>query len=1789
MHQFTQLISRGLCALVLLFSLSICSTVYGFQQTPVPSIQHDAVDVPNVPISSNLLTAPCSSPGSFDQMLPSSAAIASQEFEAANSDFDCQAADDFDLPVAANLVSIHVEGMFNFNGGTPPPSFNVFIYEDAGGSPGNQVYTENIANAGNTLSPTLDLGNCPLLPAGTYWVSVQARADFGTHGQWFWSTSTTGVSGPSLWQNPSNGFGNNCLTWMASTGCVSPNHVSNLFSINYCPATLSAGSINCRDANLSLDTAGLVHFTPADFIPGATNADVVDVVVSTFSDQRIYTQNGVAGDALVSFNVCAYLDRSLKVSFSNGTSNCWSTLTFKQSGGGSGQGRSKDVWCFDDLVEGGDIDGEGPVVSIPCGPQIELEFVSDWIDGFDCTVATPMNTPESDTAKIIYREYEGFYKGERFSIVDTITVFRLPAIIAGFSGENTYCAASDTTYCGEGFAGPFMIIPERCDPALFGMDQDGDGVPCDTIYFMKYDEETGQWVANELASKCGLNIHLDQTPFAAGSCETTTKFRLELKQNCYGAETGSICSMATSDNAFEYISPNPFTGLGEPLYLACEFWLTDLDTLGPGLDVVEPVLTLNSTDHGCEAHGYVSALQVMDEWSGVKQVKATIPLIGSVVMQLDDADGLHKATSGLKLPLKEGPYKVIYEAIDSCHNLSIDSSYIYVKDNIAPIAVSEKGVTVSLSDKKVWVDAETFDEGSWDNCGFEIMLARRTDWYTACVDLCDSSQVCWVTEHHDTLFIPVLESDKHQDEVEAHYAKTLDWLYHDGGVCYDILYNAWMYDLMKYTTIGCQTTDYDEHSDAFRKLVEETWSKGLFSKFKNNSYALASGPFSQFSKIDLYSRETESIGDIPGLITEIEFDAKSGRLFGTQGGGASQVFELDPMTGAVLSVMSHRFGAINGLEFINGVLYGTHIPFGGEPSILVALDADTGEFIEIGPTGYGPITGLAFDECEGVLYGMSNGDRYDEDGNYFFDDQQLLKIDLKTGLATAVGYTGVDKMGSIEFGADGKLYGGTTDISVDPFGLFELNLESGEAVNIGSTGLTLTGLTSTTFSTCPDTQLDLYEAIGGGWSDAVPFSCEDACGPVTVEILVMDYWCNWSKSWTEVWVEDKTPVKVEKDVLAEEDITCKTYKDARYSYPGEDHAVSLEYLVAQGEAGDSTALATLDGIWGGYCKAWVDPYGNYVDIDGNLIDCDLPFSDSICQCSTEKKQVRVYDDHLGYIWKDSVVTECYYEQDSLTFQKGIIAVNCAENVYCEQTVWSDFDACGQGYVFRKWKIWQGCPSYPADSLAHVPDTIIRTQRIWVGNECDLSKYMFDVPADTTIVSCAVEYDPAGSGKIIGAAGPESTGYATYKFDDDCRLVGIGYEDKVFKVVGGDLGCYKIQRTWYFADWCENGKSTQKRWWHQSGYLDKCVQTIVVQDTTAPVCLITGPVEDGGEVTSFSCDYDLSVEVSAGDACGVNSYQWDLSEWVDGSLVIYTSDAGSLESDTTEQFEITVEGLLPGDYQLRVVTTDDCNNENACEYNITIRGGKKPTPVCISSMTATLTPWDSDGDGEIDTASTVIWAEEFNSSSLAACADDSLAYRLEFVDGVGDTTWVDDADSLNLGCEDLGAHFVRMWVISYPSGTADYCDVVMVVQGDFIGCADISSNVEAGDMSQTRGAGQTAGDHSKELVDGDASDGEIPADASIAARGYETGFMLKQNQPNPFSTETTIGFILPDPTQATLTFYDVTGRVLKQIEGYYVKGLNEIKVEGFDLDHIGILYYQLDTDRHTATRKMLIVR
>lgn len=85
------------------------------------------------------------------------------------------------------------------------------------------------------------------------------------------------------------------------------------------------------------------------------------------------------------------------------------------------------------------------------------------------------------------------------------------------------------------------------------------------------------------------------------------------------------------------------------------------------------------------------------------------------------------------------------------------------------------------------------------------------------------------------------------------------------------------------------------------------------------------------------------------------------------------------------------------------------------------------------------------------------------------------------------------------------------------------------------------------------------------------------------------------------------------------------------------------------------------------------------------------------------------------------------------------------------------------------------------------------------------------------------------------------------------------------------------------------------------------------------------------------------------------------------------------------------------------------------------------------------------------------------------------------------------------------------------------------------------------------------------------------------------FELLQNVPNPFTTTTEIGFVLPANQEVSLTVYDVTGKSLIQKKGVYQKGYNTITLDVSEINASGVLYYQVDTEGHSASRKMIVIR
>jgi hypothetical protein len=83
-----------------------------------------------------------------------------------------------------------------------------------------------------------------------------------------------------------------------------------------------------------------------------------------------------------------------------------------------------------------------------------------------------------------------------------------------------------------------------------------------------------------------------------------------------------------------------------------------------------------------------------------------------------------------------------------------------------------------------------------------------------------------------------------------------------------------------------------------------------------------------------------------------------------------------------------------------------------------------------------------------------------------------------------------------------------------------------------------------------------------------------------------------------------------------------------------------------------------------------------------------------------------------------------------------------------------------------------------------------------------------------------------------------------------------------------------------------------------------------------------------------------------------------------------------------------------------------------------------------------------------------------------------------------------------------------------------------------------------------------------------------------------GFELYQNQPNPFVSKTVIGFHLPEATEATLTVFDETGRMIYTVTGDFAKGDNAITLDRAQINTTGVLYYKLETATDSAAKKMI---
>lgn len=104
-------------------------------------------------------------------------------------------------------------------------------------------------------------------------------------------------------------------------------------------------------------------------------------------------------------------------------------------------------------------------------------------------------------------------------------------------------------------------------------------------------------------------------------------------------------------------------------------------------------------------------------------------------------------------------------------------------------------------------------------------------------------------------------------------------------------------------------------------------------------------------------------------------------------------------------------------------------------------------------------------------------------------------------------------------------------------------------------------------------------------------------------------------------------------------------------------------------------------------------------------------------------------------------------------------------------------------------------------------------------------------------------------------------------------------------------------------------------------------------------------------------------------------------------------------------------------------------------------------------------------------------------------------------------------------------------------------------------------------------------------DGHAQDLKLTVGTPVDLADY----ILYQNRPNPFLQESTISFYVPNNAQVKLSLFDVTGKRLHTLEGNYSKGLHAVNIDLSTVQYHGVLYYRMEANDFTATKKMIRVR
>lgn len=426
------------------------------------------------------------------------------------------------------------------------------------------------------------------------------------------------------------------------------------------------------------------------------------------------------------------------------------------------------------------------------------------------------------------------------------------------------------------------------------------------------------------------------------------------------------------------------------------------------------------------------------------------------------------------------------------------------------------------------------------------------------------------------------------------------------------------------------------------------------------------------------------------------------------------------------------------------------------------------------------------------------------------------------------------------------------------------------------------------------------------------------------------------------------------------------------------------------------------------------------DKDKPLITC-LPDITIDCRFDIDYDHLEVFgkivaDDAL----RDTIIIDPqYYHVIGGHPLDGYAQDNCPPTIV-ETFDGSNINQCGLGYLIRYF--------YAVDQFGNFSDYCYQFITVVNHDTFDINDIVWPPNLDTAGVC-----DPAEL--IPNRLTPPYDRPVTN--DDECSLIGISYEDKVFSATLPGDPCFKIIRKWSVIDWCQRDINGDIVIWTKD-------QVIKVMNFVDPTITRISP-------DTVVCSYDIncapipvSFSIEATDDCTDYEqmlYTYKIDYYGDGSFDVVHSAIGGNSADGTWPI---------GRHLVIWVVEDRCGNTALGQFVMDLRNCKSPVAYCLNGLSTNLTPMDTSGDGIPDIAMDTIWASDFDAGSYHPCG---YPVDLSFSSDITNNYIVFDCDS-------LGTRQVELWVTDI-NGNTSFCRTFIDVQDNLHFCppSTKNSNVE----------------------------------------------------------------------------------------------------------------------------------